>query len=138
MVTKGLEKRHSICSTETESEADDVSLLAIQSPGNKTDFCIKVQLEIQGAEITMELDTGASFKKTVQRELFQDYPAEIIHYTENLHWRTSECVQCWSQLGKAAAQFTSTCSEKVMDINRLATIGYLQSHWIGRESNTWL
>ena len=30
-------------------------LLAIQSPGNKTDFYIKVQLEIQGIEITIEL-----------------------------------------------------------------------------------
>ena len=56
--------------TETESKPDDVSLLAIQSTGNKTDFCIIVQQEVQGAKITMELDTGASLSRRVYRENF--------------------------------------------------------------------
>ena len=49
-----------VTETTTETEPDCVPLLAIQSPRNKTDSRIKVQLEIQGIEMTMELDTGAS------------------------------------------------------------------------------
>jgi len=35
-------------------------LLVILLLGNKSDSCIKIQLEIQGVEMTMELDIGAS------------------------------------------------------------------------------
>ena len=44
----------------TESEPDDVPLFAIQSPGNKTDSHIEVQLEIQGIKMRMELETRVS------------------------------------------------------------------------------
>ena len=68
----------------TESEPDDVSLLAIQSPGNKTDSRIKVQLEIQGVKMTMELDTGASvsiISSRVYRENLSEFPCrnQILH-----------------------------------------------------------
>ena len=49
-----------VTETTTGSEPDDVPLLAIQSPGNKTNSHIKVQLEIQGVKMTMKLDTVAS------------------------------------------------------------------------------
>ena len=44
-----------VTETITESEPDDVPLLAIQSLGNKTDSHIEVQLEIQGIKVRMEL-----------------------------------------------------------------------------------
>ena len=49
-----------VTETTTEFEPDCVPLSASQSPGYKTDSRNKVQLEIQGIEMTMELDTGAS------------------------------------------------------------------------------
>ena len=63
-----------VTETTTESELDDVSLLEIQSPGTKIDFCIKLQLEIPGCQN----DNGIRhrgiclnhLKKSVQRELF--------------------------------------------------------------------
>ena len=68
----------------TESEPDDVPLLAIQSPRNKTDSRIKVQLEIQGVKMTMELDTGASvsiISSRVYRENLSEFPCrnQILH-----------------------------------------------------------
>ena len=48
-----------VTETTTGSEPDD-PLLAIQSPRNKTNSHIKVQLEIQGVKMTMKLDTVAS------------------------------------------------------------------------------
>ena len=65
--------------TTTEREPDDVPLLAIQSPGNKTDSCIKVQLEIQGVKMTMELGTGASVSinsSRVYKENFSEIPLQ--------------------------------------------------------------
>lgn len=64
-----------VTETTTETEPDCVPLLAIQSPGNKTDSRIKVQLEIQGIEMTMELDTGTSvsiISNRVYSESFSD------------------------------------------------------------------
>ena len=64
-----------VIETTTETEPDCVPLLAIQSPGNKTDSHIKVQLEIQGNEMTMEVDTGASvsiISNIVYSENFSD------------------------------------------------------------------
>ena len=54
-------------------------LLAIQSPGTKTDSRIKVQLEIQGVKMTMKLDTGASvsiISSRVYRENFPEIPLQ--------------------------------------------------------------
>ena len=62
--------------TITESEPDDIPLLAIQSPGNKTDSRIKVQLEIQGVKMTMELDTGASVS-IISRRVYKENFSEI-------------------------------------------------------------
>jgi len=47
-------------------------LLAIQSLGTKSDSCIKVHLDIQGVEMAMKLDTGASvsiISDSVQRKV---------------------------------------------------------------------
>ena len=49
-----------VIETTTGSKPDDVPLLAIQSPGNKSNSHIKVQLEIQGVKMTIKLDTVAS------------------------------------------------------------------------------
>ena len=68
-----------VTETITESEPDDVPLLAIQSPGNKTDSRIKVRLEIQRVKMTMELDTGASvsiISSRVYRENFPEIPLQ--------------------------------------------------------------
>ena len=68
-----------VIETTTESEPDDVALLAIQSPGNKTDSHIKVQLEIQGVKMTMKLDTGASvliISSRAYRENFPEIPLQ--------------------------------------------------------------
>ena len=64
-----------VTETTTEGEPDCVPLLAIQSPGNKTDSRIKVQLEIKSIKIIMELDTGASvsiISNRVYSENFSD------------------------------------------------------------------
>ena len=61
----------------TESEPDNVSLLSIQSSENKTDSRIKVQLEIQGIKMTMELVTRVSVSiipSRVYKENFSEIP----------------------------------------------------------------
>ena len=68
-----------VTETITESEPGDVPLLAIQSPGNKIDSRIKVQLEIQGVKMTMELDTGVSvsiISSRVYKENFSEIPLQ--------------------------------------------------------------
>jgi len=61
-----------------ESEPKDLPLLAIQSLRNKSNSRIKIQLEIQGVEMIMKLDTGASVSIILDRVYKEKFPNVVL------------------------------------------------------------